>query len=163
MDEVKDRPTIATLLTIIRHRAVIQDSLRGIAQQLERRGELHDLSKFSDAEFPGFVRINAAARNHEFGSPEYKAALASAGGTGGAVDNHFKSNRHHPEFFSDQSEMTFIDIIEMVCDWHAAASTYGTNTLRDSLPKQRERFNLTLEQWWLVMQVAAWLESERDA
>ena len=150
----------STLLTITRHRAVIQDSLRGIAQMLERRGDLHDLSKFSDEEFSGFRNINHAARGNKYGSPEYRKALEAIGGEGGAFEYHVERNRHHPEYFLNQTEMSFIDIIEMVCDWHAASVVYGNSTLRESLDAHRERFNLSLEQWWLVRQVVQWLENE---
>lgn len=36
--------------------------------------------------------------------------------------NHFKKNRHHPEHFENGVEdMQLIDVVEMVCDWKAAA------------------------------------------
>ena len=156
--KVGARPETNTLLTMIRHRAVIQDNLKGIAQMLERRGDLHDLSKFSDEEFPGFRNINHAARGNKYGSPEYKKALETIGGEGGAFEHHVERNRHHPEHFLNQTEMSFIDIIEMVCDWHAASVVYGNNTLRESLEKHHKRFNLSLEQWWLINQVVKLLE-----
>ena len=151
---------VLTLLTMLRHRSVIQDSLRGIAQQLERRGELHDLSKFRPDEFEGFRDAGFAARNYKFGSPEYEEGLKALKAPDGAFTKHAKRNRHHPEHFAPVGDMSFIDIIEMVCDWHAAAATYGNNTLREGLEKQRERFPLNDHYWWLIEEVVRWLENE---
>lgn len=44
------------------------------------------------------------------------------------IENHKKNinNRHHPESKAhDNSNMTMLDLIEMVCDWTAISQEYG--------------------------------------
>jgi hypothetical protein len=59
-----------------------------------------------------------------FGSDEYKAALVDMGE---ALKHHYANNRHHPEHYENGiNGMTLIDVIEMVCDWMAAAQAKNT-------------------------------------
>lgn len=66
---------VETLRTITAHRDYVRKNLLVIQHDLERRSLEHDLSKLSPEEFPGFCRINRAARKHPYGSDEYKAGL----------------------------------------------------------------------------------------
>ena len=66
-----------------------------------------------------------------------------------------------PEFHGAASEMGPFDLIEMVCDWWGATKGYGERTpWAEVLEKQRERFAFTDHQWWLIENLAAWLERE---
>lgn len=109
---------IGLLRTVERHRAYVQDALECVADALTHRGRLHDLSKLGNEEFEGFSRINAIARKYRFGSKEYDDAMESERDT---IDLHFKNNSHHAEFH----DQTFLDIIEMVCDWYGASQGYA--------------------------------------
>ena len=144
-----------TLLTIMRHRENLADSLEELADELRRRARVHDRDKLELDKFHGFVKVNAAARSHAYGSPEYKAGLAQAKPT---IDSHFAVSSHHPEYHKRAKDMGFLDIIEMVFDWDAAAKTYGTNSLRDSLPVSFERHDFSVMQIWLINQVVEWIE-----
>jgi len=136
-----------TTITIIRHINLVQRFMNRIAQALEKRALIHDQSKFSEDEFGGFVQINRIAREHKYGSPEYKESLKQVD----AVEKHYSRNSHHPEYHpGGVGDMSLFDIIEMVCDWKAAAETYSQSTLEESLPIQVERFKLTPEQVYLV-------------
>jgi hypothetical protein len=42
-----------------------------------------------------------------------------------AVQHHYKSNSHHPEYYDSPSDMTKKDIIEMVSDWGAMSRELG--------------------------------------
>ena len=162
-----------------RHRDFVRLALLLVEQDLSRRGLVHDASKMSDDEFAGFARINAAARVHKFGSPEYAEAMQRERGT---IDLHFSRNSHHPEcqmLAGDRAEterglpddftywsardaacMTFIDVIEMVCDWWGARKGYGdSRTWEESVElnfKNKAKY-LTPEQFWLAREVAAFL------
>ena len=134
-------------------------ALDEIAHELERRGMAHDLSKMLDDEFAGFSRINAAARINKFGSPEYSEAMKRESGT---IDLHFSRNSHHAEYAAVHGgpELTFLDIIEMVCDWRGAQQGY--NDPRPWLETVELNFKakgkyLSPEQLWLARQVAAFL------
>ena len=87
--------------------------------------------------------------------------MKSEHGKDGCITLHFSRNSHHPEYYFNPADMGFLDIIEMVFDWNAAAKTYGTNTLSESLEVQRKKDigrTLTKEQWWLIEQVVEWIE-----
>ena len=156
-----------------RHRDFVRLALLTVIHALERRALEHDASKMLDDEFAGFARINAVARVNKFGTPEYKKAMQQERTT---VDLHFSRNRHHPEHASlnlKGSEVTeyelglrgmsFLDVIEMVCDWWGARKGYDDNrmTWPESVKMNLESKGkyLTPGQRWLVQEVAAMLEA----
>lgn len=105
------------------------DLPQSIANELERRADVHDASKLFPDEFEGFARISGAAARFAYGSQGYKDSIASEMGPNGAVRLHYSRNSHHPEYHDDDplvgmSKMGFFDVIEMVCDWRAAHDTY---------------------------------------
>lgn len=150
---------INTLLTIMRHREELTDGIESLVQDLRQRARKHDRSKIRLGEFEGFSQINGSAREHPYGSDGYREALKSQRGPDGCLTLHFSRNSHHPEYYDNPANMTFMDIIEMVIDWNAAVKTYGTNTLSDSLEVQRERLQLPETHWWLIEQVVSYLET----
>lgn len=170
------------LRSYLRHRAFVTEGLTLVSGALERRALVHDLSKMLDDEFAGFTRINAAARVQKFGSPEYRAGMDRERGT---IDLHFSRNRHHPErpkllgdaaerdrglpddytywTAHDAAKMTFLDVIEMVCDWWGARKGYDdprswTETVALNLEQKSK--HLSSEQCWLVESVAAFLSKQ---
>lgn len=145
---------VNTLLTIIVHRELVSEYLGYMAAELQGRARVHDRDKLSVPLFHGFVEVNRVAREHPFGSPEYMASLKTD-----AVGLHVRRNRHHPEAHRSPADMTWLDIVEMVCDWGAAALTYGQTSLADSLEVQRKRFDFTDQQWWLIEQVVATIDA----
>lgn len=151
---------VRALATIARHRDLVRANVQRLTQELERRAIVHDASKLSVDEVEGFVRINAAARAHPYGSPEYVASMDSEKGPGGCITLHYARNSHHPEHHDCAAKMGFLDIIEMVLDWKAASDGYGKMTLRGSLPVHRGRFMFTTAQWWLIEQVVDFIEPE---
>ena len=146
------------LLTVLRHVGFVQDGLEDLAGEFRRRARVHDRSKLQADEWDGFVQINRAAREFPPNSPEYRDSLKSQTGPDGCITKHYSRNSHHPEYHDSVEQMGFLDIVEMVIDWNAAAKTYGTMTLRESLPHHRDRFGFTDAQWWLIEQVVEWLE-----
>lgn len=160
------RPETATLSRVIRHVWLVRAGLRRITRLLEERGDLHDESKLSNAEFPGFARMSSAAARHPYGSPEYRASLDAERPT---IERHQGRNRHHPEHYLDPArEMGLLDLIEMVADWRAAWEVYDeTNgrTWEDSLAVNRERRAATFsrEQWWVIEEVARLLSRPEAA
>ena len=162
-----------------RHRDFVRLALLHVEQDLSRRGVVHDASKMADDEFSGFARINAVARVQKFGSPEYAEAMARERGT---IDLHFSRNSHHPErpallgahaenerglpddatywAARDSARMTFLDVIEMVCDWWGARKGYGdSRTWAESVELNftSKAKHLTSEQLWLAREVATFL------
>jgi hypothetical protein len=164
-----------------RHRDYVRLALAFVTQALDRRAIEHDASKMLDDEFLGFARINAIARIHKFGSDEYKASMLQEKAT---IDLHFGRNRHHPEhaklcgeaaerergladdctYWSAHAagSMTFLDVIEMVCDWWGARKGYNDSrmTWMESVAMNLESKGKHLEPWKheLVRSVAEFLE-----
>jgi hypothetical protein len=152
-------PESAVAATMHRHLVFLREGLMRIQHELERRGLVHDNSKYSSEEFPGFARINATARQHPYGSQEYKDSLNAERPT---IDHHMKENSHHPEYFEFNGmtleDMDWLDIVEMVCDWWSANQTYGKQTpWADNMKIQEKRFDWSPEQWWLINQVSDFL------
>jgi hypothetical protein len=164
-----------------RHRDYVRLALLHVIQDIERRSLTHDASKMLDDEFAGFARINAIARVNKFGSEEYKASMQQEKAT---IDLHFSRNSHHPErprLIGEAAEterglpddatywgahasarMTFLDVIEMVCDWWGARKGYGDErSWRDSVElnfTSKGKY-LSSEQLWLARDVAAFLDA----
>lgn len=158
--------------SFIRHRAFVGDALERIVDALRHRARVHDLSKLLDDEFEGFSRVNAAARVHKFGSHEYSECMARERRT---IDLHFKRNSHHPErpellgleagtrSVEFANAMTFLDVIEMVCDWHGARAGYDDpRPWAESveLNFQAKGRHLSDEQAWLAQEVADFLAAQ---
>lgn len=162
-EEDDDTDRVKCLATLVSHVRFLRAGLLKVRQELETRSVVHDLSKLSMDEFDGFSEINATAREHPHGSAKYKASMVAAKKPGGCIDRHFSRNSHHPEFHEFADIMGWLDIVEMVCDWNAAAQSYGTNTLREALPRFREQHGFSREQWWLIEQVIDFLDPAPEA
>lgn len=163
-----------------RHRDYVRLAILFVTQALDRRGVVHDASKMLDDEFAGFARIHAVARVHKFGTPEYKESMKVERAT---IDLHFSRNSHHPErpallglkaederglpddftywMARDGARMTFLDVIEMVCDWWGARKGYDDNRMpwleSVKMNLESKAKHLSAEQVWLVHEVAHFL------
>ncbi len=147
-------PESALLATMHRHLVYLREGIMRICHALEHRAVVHDASKYGPLEFPGFARINATARQHAYGSPEYTASLQAEKPT---IQHHTASNSHHPEYHDAPADMGWLDIVEMVCDWWSASKTYSTTDWDEVMELQKQRFDWTPEQWWLICQVAEFM------
>lgn len=174
MNDFTPNDAFGLLRSYSRHRDYVRLALLNVIHDLERRLLAHDASKMLDDEFAGFARINAVARINKFGTPEYKESMQREKAT---IDLHFSRNSHHAEHASlnlQGSEvaeyevglrgMSFLDVIEMVCDWWGARKGYDDNrmTWPESVKMNLESKGkwLTPEQRWLVGEVAAMLEGK---
>lgn len=146
------------LLTTMQHREAVADLLHNLADYFRARAREHDRSKLSLDEFGGFVRINHAARDNDYGSEEYMEALASEKGPEGCITLHYSRNPHHPEYHVSPSDMGLLDLIEMVIDWKGASIVYGRATMREGLKVHRERFAFADWQWQVIEEMVSILE-----
>lgn len=97
--------------------------LRDFANQMTGRYIHHDASKLEEPEKSIFDQYTWKLKNTEFGSDEYKAQLQ---GMGAGLAHHYQANRHHPEHFKQGiNGMVLADLVEMYCDWLAAAQAKG--------------------------------------
>ena len=98
----------------------------GLDQEaLEERAADHDRSKFSESERSGYVWLNWSYHCRKQGiafepTPEIRDVIQKASA------EHRSRNLHHPEAHGTVSQMRTLDIVEMICDWHAIAQENGT-------------------------------------
>ena len=142
------------LAALIRHQKHVEANMGQLASELVRRAHVHDQSKLSPSELEGFIEIHQIAREHPIGTPEYEVAMRTAT----CIKEHFSNNSHHPEHHATTADMGWLDIIEMVLDWKAASDTYGHKSVHDVLDYQQKRHGFSPEQWWLIIQIANWIE-----
>lgn len=104
------------------------------ALELINRCTIHDNSKFSQEEINAFINISSkdSLKN---------AKIKIEGDFKTALQIHWKSNSHHPEYYEDYSQMSEMDIMEMACDWNARSIEYRTDLLEFVEIRQNERFH----------------------
>ena len=89
-----------------------------MSQEVIRRGNQHDASKYDPEEFPIYAEMTDEFQHHPFGSVGYENAKEAIKP---ASEHHFRHNRHHPEHFGNGIDgMNLVDLLEMVCDWKSA-------------------------------------------
>ena len=136
----------AAIATILRHRAFIARTLGWIASDLTGRAHDHDLTKLEPDMLPGFCDVNAGSRTE-------RSAYA--------VTTHTTTETHHPDAHIPPSDMGWLDIIEMVCDWHAAAESYKHNDdaygFAEGVRRELDKREWTPAQHWLIQEVAHFL------
>lgn len=122
------------------HITAVRKALVTVRWLLELRGLMHDNSKRFEPEKSMYDKWVPKLREAKYGSDEYKAALA---GMGEGLRHHYALNPHHPEHFNDGIKgMSLIDVIEMVCDWHASATARGKPV---NVQANAERFGIPPE------------------
>jgi hypothetical protein len=124
------------------HIRLVAKLVNGCIRDLLTRTEKHDQSKLVEPELTAFNELVPNLANCEYGSPEYHAALKKHRP---AVVHHYTVNCHHPEHYVNGiAEMDLLDLLEMACDWEAAARRKGGHAF-DSLDTQQERFGFSDE------------------
>ena len=58
-----------------------------------------------------------------------------------AIRLHWQHNTHHPDHFNSILDMSILDRMEMVCDWHARSMQYKTDFLSFVKERQENRFH----------------------
>jgi len=91
-------------------KGLVEEGKFKLAQILVARGFTHDLSKLSGLEFDYL---------HDEDISNGKLTFA--------IMQHSLGNSHHPEYWGGIESMSEIDVAEMVCDWGARATKFGTS------------------------------------
>jgi hypothetical protein len=117
----------------------VRSLLAVMEAHLAHRGTVHDASKLTEPEKSAYDRVVPEMRKHPYGSPENKAATAELGP---ALLHHFANNSHHPEHYPEGIDgMDLLDVVEMLCDWRAAAERApGNGAVR--MDVNRERYGI---------------------
>jgi hypothetical protein len=105
------------------HILLVRDNIEVFVSAMLRRGRVHDASKFSAVEKPALDAVMPLLEGVAYGSPDWEAVVGRAAP---ALEHHYRHNSHHPEHYGNAgvSGMDLFDIVEMVCDWMAAATRH---------------------------------------
>jgi len=121
------------------HRALVAKILRHAADELLKRGQVHDESKLYPPEKPVFDAFTPKLRELEYGTDAYRETLRQMRP---AMDHHYAENTHHPEhWYKGIDGMTMLDLLEMLADWWAAGQRHESSmTLEESIKHNQGRF-----------------------
>ena len=99
-----------------------------VAEMLAR-GRAHDASKLEHPEKATLDRVLPLLDGVAYGSPDYQAVVEQARP---ALEHHYRRNSHHPEHYGEAgvAGMDLFDLVEMVCDWMAAAERNPADGVR---------------------------------
>lgn len=123
---------------VLEHKRKVTRYLIAFANALAQRATIHDDSKLLPPEKEGFDQWTPELKAQAFGTDFYKQALDAMGEF---LQHHYTVNSHHPEHFENGVEgMNLLDVVEMVCDWQAAAEAKGVDV---DLEHAAKRFNLS--------------------
>lgn len=140
----------------IQHIQWLMEGMCYIQNALMHRLLTHDRSKIEPPELDAYAEVVPAFKGLEFGSPEH---IANGKRLGSAWKHHTEHNRHHPEHFENGiNDMTLVDLIEMVCDWRAAALRKGHFDVMDSLASLKDRHNIGDQLAKIIYNTGWWLE-----
>jgi len=156
----------------LKHIDHVVNYLGRIYSQLIIRGQKHDQTKLFEPEKSVFDEHTPKLAQSTYGSDEYKEHLKEMKV---ALDHHYSENRHHPEHFkkyacngcfkefkempntcdvcgysqfqeeSDISQMTLIDLCEMIADWKAATLRHNNGDIMKSIEINQKRFKYSDE------------------
>lgn len=144
---VKDANTSAAALNIAEckietmiHIDNVRKFIKFMTDRLTQRGIDHDASKLVSPELEYFAQHTKSLASTSYDSEEYKQHLEALKP---ALDHHYSQNSHHPEHYPNGiSDMTLIDIVEMICDWKASTLRTSDGNLLKSIERNTERFQI---------------------
>jgi len=123
----------------LEHIRTVQRLLAHMIAELTERMIVHDQSKLEPPELDVFDLYTWKLPDVEYDSPEYHKLLSRMDE---GLEHHYAHNRHHPQHFPDGIKgMNLIDLLEMVCDWYAAAQRHQDGDIRTSITKNMARFD----------------------
>jgi hypothetical protein len=139
----------------LRHIETVRNYLNVVIRELTVRQEQHDQSKLESPEVEIFEENTPKLRCITYLSEEYKEIMKDMDI---AIKNHYKENRHHPEYFKNGiKDMTLVDLIEMICDWISSSQRHTDGDIFESIRKNKDRFNYSDETELILFNTACFL------
>ena len=124
------------------HISRVRRHINTFIQLLISRAEKHDKSKLEEPELSWWKEMDKEPR-YPYGSKEYEQKLKR---WSKVFKHHYQYNRHHPEHYEyGISEMTLIDIVEMMCDWLGYKDTTTITEALKVCDEQMVRYNISEE------------------
>ncbi len=130
MDDIKK------VHALLRHIRNVQDNCLHLGIKLMEQGEV-DFGKLLIAN--GQIHDNSKWKGVEWDHLETTDPFL-----GKAVLQHSRTNPHHPEYWGSIHEMPRIYVAEMVCDWKARSSEFGTDLKQWIACSATKRFEFNL-------------------
>lgn len=131
-----------TVKYIMEHKARVKQWIEVFIRELRKRAELHDDSKLEEPEISGWRAMDKEPR-YKYGTKEY---FDKVNRYKWLIEQHWKSNRHHPEYWTlnpDKQNRDLIDIIEMLSDWLGYSSKKPSyNEAKKLVEEQTKRYGL---------------------
>jgi len=123
------------------HISSVRTYLSMFVVDLINRSDKHDTSKMEDPELSIFAEYQDELALTEYGSEEYEKLLEKVKP---AVDNHYSKNRHHPEHWPNGvSDMTLVDLMEMIADWKASSARNKDGNIRKSIETCAKKYKIS--------------------
>jgi hypothetical protein len=150
------KQTYTYLVQLLEHKRLVGHYLQRFTSALFERAVVHDASKFGPEELEPYAKMLPRFAKAAYGSEEY---IACCRGIKPALDHHLQNNTHHPEFYPGGiNDMDLFDVVEMVCDWIAAAQRANGDTVR--LDLQRTRFGIDDQLYKMICKTAETLTAD---
>lgn len=123
---------------ILEHINRVRIKLNKLINELYERSRRHDESKLKEPELSRWKAMDKEPK-YPYGSQEYKDKIERYKDV---FKMHYKANRHHPEHFENGiSDMTLIDLMEMLSDWLSYKEKFRISEAIDLIETQSKRFN----------------------
>lgn len=130
----------ASQIDTLDHINKVRGNLETTVKNLRQRALDHDASKLEEPELSGYEGLSQALKGLTYGAPEHRAAFAPYKEI---IQHHYVHNRHHPEHWQlGVTDMSLLDIVEMLCDWKAAHDRNGGD-FGHSIQVSVSRFNIS--------------------
>ena len=143
-----------------KHIEKVRKYIRIMTDRLTTRGVNHDAAKLESPEVEIFAEHTDCLKDLEYNSPEYKAHLDAMKV---ALDHHYATYRHHPEHFANGiNDMNLIDLVEMLCDWKAAAERQHNGNLLTSIEQNAIRFKMSDQLKQILLNTAKTLDEVEE-
>lgn len=142
----------------LRHIETVRNFLNVCIIELLTRAEQHDQSKLEAPEKDGFDEITEKLRGSTYGSAEYHGFLKQLEPV---LKHHYANNRHHPEHFENGiTDMTLIDLLEMLVDWKSSGLRHDDGDIFKSIEINRKRFCIGEDLAKILINTAKWINSK---
>jgi len=109
----------------VKHIDLVSRFLMSAALELMRRAATHDRSKLTSPEVEMFAEVTHRLKGLTYGSPEYENCRKEMLST--ALGHHYSHNRHHPEFFKDESRHEDEELNDCIATVHRLARSADTD------------------------------------
>jgi len=125
----------------LEHIEKVFQAIRVIRMELLDRSVQHDNSKLKEPEKSVIDEYTPKMKEMVYNSLEYKQCLQEMELM---LEHHYSKNRHHVEYFSNGvNGMNLVDIVELFCDWYAAAQRNKGGDIYKSIEIGRGRFGIS--------------------